>query len=100
MHDDGCTLGPEGLPARMAQWTALIGGSLTSREVIDEGFVLHFDADEGVAEELRRLARLESECCGSLSFRVRDGEGTVTMEVTGPWKETPWRMAMPVETTG
>ena len=99
MHDDGCTLGPEGLPARMAEWSALIGGSLRAREVIDEGCVLHFNADEGVADELRRLAALEGECCASLTFRVRDREEAVILEVTGPWKETPWRMAMPLETT-
>ena len=97
MNIEGCTLGSEGLPARMAEWSALIGESLTSREIIRGGFVLHFAAAEGVAEEVRRLAGLEGECCASLEFRVHDTGDVVTMEVTGPWKETPWRMAMPME---
>ena len=97
MNMEGCSLGSEGLPARMAEWSALIGASLREREVIDEGFVLHFAPDEGVGEEVRRLAGLEGECCDSLTFRVRESDGAVTMEVTGPWKETPWRMAMPME---
>ncbi len=98
MLDEGCTLGAEGLPTRMAEWSALIGASLTGREVTAEGFVLHFAADQGVGGELRRLARLEQECCASLAFEVRDGGDDVTMEVNGSWRETPWRMAMPSET--
>ena len=99
MQDDVCTLGAEGLPARMAEWGALLGASLTSRELTQNGFMLHLAAGDGVAEELRRLAGLEEECCASLEFRVHDTGDAVTMEVTGPWKETPWRMAMPIETT-
>ena len=99
MDDEGCTLGAEGLPARMAEWSALFGAALTGREVTDDGFVLHFAAEEGVEDELRRLAGLEGECCASLGFRIRGSGNTVSMHVTGPWKETPWRMAMPLETT-
>ena len=99
MHDEGCSLASEGLPARMAEWSALFGRALRKREVTGDGFVLHFAPDEGVEEELRRLAALEGECCASLRFRVRDGSNDVRMDVTGPWEETPWRMAMPLETT-
>lgn len=99
MDDPGCTLGAEGLPERMAEWSALIGASLTRREMTSEGFVLHFAGEEGVAQEVGRLAGLEAECCASLEFRVHDTGDAVTMEVTGPWKETPWRIAMPMEVT-
>lgn len=98
MHE-GCTLGSEGLPARMAEWSALFGAALRDRQLRQDGFVLLFAADEGVEEELRRLAGLEAECCASLEFRVHDTGDAVTMEVTGPWEETPWRMAMPTEVT-
>ena len=99
MDEPGCTLGAEGLPARMAEWSALFGRALTGREMAENGFDLHFAAHDGVAEELRRLSELEAECCASLEFRVREAGSGVTLEVTGPWEETPWRMAMPVETS-
>ena len=99
MDELGCTLGAEGLPARMAEWSALFGRALTGRERTADGFALQFAAHEGVAGELRRLSELEAECCASLEFRVRETGSGVTLEVMGPWEETPWRMAMPMETT-
>ena len=97
MDEPGCTLGAEGLPERMAEWSALFGRALAGREMTEEGFALHFEAHDGVADELRRLSDLEADCCASLEFRVREADTGVTLEVTGPWEETPWRMAMPVE---
>ncbi|MGH2687028.1 MAG: hypothetical protein ACRDJP_16310 [Actinomycetota bacterium] len=90
----GCSLRDREASERIAAWAGLIGGSLTGGEPTTGGFALHFAAREGLERELRRLAGLEAECCGTLTFDVRAENGAVSMYVDGPWKETPWLMAM------
>ena len=90
----GCSLRDREASDRIAAWAALIGESSTGRELTKGGFALHFAGREGLEQELRRLADLEAECCGTLDFDVRARNGSVSMYVNGPWKETPWLMAM------
>ena len=78
-----CTLRPAQVADRREAWRRLIDGWLLHREPTDQGVVLTFRADPGVADAARELAALEAECCAWMSIDVEDSD-TITMSVRSP----------------
>jgi hypothetical protein len=50
----------------------------------DAGAIRRYRADDGVAEELEELVRLEGECCPFMRFELSRGEEEVRLAVRGP----------------
>ena len=53
---------------------------------LDDGYAIHFTADDSGLAELMELIQLERQCCPFLRFRltVEPGGGPVWLELTGP----------------
>lgn len=69
-----CTLAPEHMGARLADWQALVARSV-GQEPVDGGRRLHFEPQ--LAAEVARLAAAEQACCSFFEFTVRiDSQGT------------------------
>ncbi len=67
----GCSLEPERLAARRTEFAALAQRALLAEEPIPEGGVrVRYRRLPGVEETIGRLAALEADCCGSLTWTV------------------------------
>jgi hypothetical protein len=77
-----CSLGADEIPARLAEWSAVLG-SATSRVAIDGGVRITFD--DGVPMPvLAQLVAAEQGCCRFFSFAITvDGRG-IALDVTAP----------------
>jgi MerR family copper efflux transcriptional regulator len=81
-----CTLGAGDLADRVARWKAVAARADGERSATEHGIRLSFTAAPGVADELRDLAALESDCCSFATWTVHEDSGQVTVDITG---ETP-----------
>jgi hypothetical protein len=84
MTDDptiACTLGASDLADQSAAWRRLREAAELAVEEIAEGVRVRFRADPGAAEELRRLAAIENECCSWATWSVRVGLDETALEV-------------------
>jgi DNA-binding transcriptional MerR regulator len=81
-NEVACTLDPEMVHERIAEWQGILG-LVRAREPLPNGVRLEFDAAP-LVEELTRLAVAEQTCCEFFSFAVTiDGRG-IGLEVQGP----------------
>ena len=74
-----CSLDPDRLPQRIADWKALLGHAV-AKEPVDDGIRLSFDGDVRAAD-LAQLAEAERGCCAFLRFTVTMDERGVALEV-------------------
>jgi hypothetical protein len=77
-----CSLGADDLPARVAQWRAVLR-SVVDRSPIRGGLRLTFTT-RGPMAELVRLIDAEHDCCAFFSFAVTVDDRGVGLEVTAP----------------
>jgi hypothetical protein len=69
-----CTLSQADLGDQAASWHAVLRGSILGLEELSDGFALSVAHSPATAQELRRLASLEGECCGWMRIAVGDGD--------------------------
>jgi hypothetical protein len=84
-----CTLTGAGYAARMDQIAAIARDALRSRERIDGGARLVFDASDGTESSLRDVFAAEARCCSFLRFDLRRSGDTLEVDVTGPEAAKP-----------
>jgi hypothetical protein len=90
MHEPiACTLTGADYAARMDQLAAIARDALRSREPIDGGARLVFDASDGTERTLRDVFAAEARCCSFLRFDLRRTGDTLEVEVTGPEAAKP-----------
>jgi DNA-binding transcriptional MerR regulator len=77
-----CTLTPDAVGDRVADWRAMLGGAL-GREETAGGVRVRFDRATDVAR-LAALVAAETECCGWATFAITIGPDEVVLEVSGP----------------
>ena len=71
-----CSLDPNALATRMAEWRDLDKAALSRRQT-PEGTEVRYRLEPGLAERLLELIAAEAECCPGLRF-----EATVTLVVS------------------
>jgi hypothetical protein len=76
-----CRLTPADLAAQAGRWTRLIAMALTERTETADGVRLSFRPEPGIAEELRALAAVESECCPWADWTVDTSAGAAVLDV-------------------
>lgn len=82
-----CTLAPDQLTDRLAEWRSTIAGA-TGRVEMPDGTRLRFD--RGVdAGALAVLIAAEQDCCRFLTFTLTVGIDDVTLDVTAPVDARP-----------
>jgi MerR family copper efflux transcriptional regulator len=77
-----CTLTPEAMPQRLADFTELFT-HVVNRHAVDQGLRLEFDHTLDVGE-LASLIRAEQECCQFWEFALTVDTRGVALEVRGP----------------
>ncbi|MDQ1510393.1 MAG: hypothetical protein QOG50_2237 [Actinomycetota bacterium] len=65
-----CTLDPDGMAVRMAEFAYLFRAALVGRDTTPDGIRFRFAADAGVEDQVRDLARREQTCCSFFSFAI------------------------------
>jgi DNA-binding transcriptional MerR regulator len=78
-----CTLAPEHIESRVADWQALTSQAL-GRDPVDGGLRLRFPTGTALAREVARLAAAEQACCTFFDFTVHIGPGGTDLEVRAP----------------
>lgn len=78
--EHGCTLTPDDLAARLAEWEA-IGRLALSRTDSGNAVRTAFPRRPEVVAELRRLAAAEASCCAHLAFSFREEGDVVELEI-------------------
>ena len=78
-----CTLNSEQMSERRHRWHELAARALVERTETGRGLLLVFRNDDGVADELRRLAELERDCCAFADWTVSVAEERAALEVVG-----------------
>jgi hypothetical protein len=76
-----CTLTPADLAAQRARWEQHVAEAMTERAETADGLRLTFRREPGTAEELRRLAAMENECCSWAGWTVTEHAGKLVLEV-------------------
>ncbi|HEY1273887.1 MAG TPA: hypothetical protein VGF25_03225 [Thermoleophilaceae bacterium] len=82
-----CSLTPGGYAGRRALIAGLARRALVSRSRIPAGARLRFASAAEV--ELRELIAAESRCCPFLRFDLRQADGALELDVTGPPEAEP-----------
>jgi hypothetical protein len=77
-----CSLGVAQRADRRAMWETLARAALTAPQPTADGVEHHYSASDGVECQLRRLARLEGECCSFAEWRVRRQGDELVLTVT------------------
>jgi hypothetical protein len=77
-----CSLGAAQRADRRALWDTLAGAALTVPRPTADGVEHHYSASDEVERQLRRLARLEGECCSFAEWRVRRQGDELVLTVT------------------
>jgi hypothetical protein len=78
-----CTLDPDALRGRVDDWAHLLGAA-RSREPIEAGRRLVFDADPVMAARIADLSVREQQCCAFFRFDLAIHGGHVTLDITAP----------------
>jgi hypothetical protein len=76
-----CHLTPAGLAAQAGRWARLMARALADRSETADGLRLSFRPERGIAEELRALAAVESECCPWAEWTVETSTGAVVLDI-------------------
>jgi hypothetical protein len=82
-----CTLATDDVPARADDWERLLA-RVTTREAIDGGLRLQFDAGTPV-DEIARLAVAENGCCSFFAFALTVDDRGHALEVRAPAAAQP-----------
>lgn len=93
VHDGGasCELDLEGARQRNLEFADVVERGLVSRERPERSVVrLTFKKEEGLEQDLRELARRESECCGFFTFHLYRSDGTIVLRVESPSDKTAY----------
>jgi MerR family transcriptional regulator, copper efflux regulator len=77
-----CTLAPQSMPGRLADWQALLV-HVVRREAIDSGMRVTFDPSTPLGG-LARLAVAEHDCCRFFSFIITVDSRRIALEVRAP----------------
>ena len=77
-----CTLGPQSMPGRLAEWQRLLE-HVVRREPIERGLRATF-AQATPLDELMRLAAAEQACCQFFTFAITVDTRGVALEVRAP----------------
>ena len=78
-----CTLEAGDVPARLAQWRALLAGARARTRLADGVMRIDFGPAYDLAE-LTRLVAAEHACCAFLSFMVTISVDGLSLEVSAP----------------
>lgn len=79
-----CTLPPNGLDSRLADWVDVLAGAHT-RTAVPGGVQVTLPDTLGLAATIRALAALEQQCCSFLDIALTGGApGTLVLTLTGP----------------
>ena len=81
--DIACTLAPDQMGDRLAEWRTLLD-QVVEREAIPGGLRLVLPSRPGLAAEAIDLAEREQECCAFFDFAVRVGPDGLSLEVRAP----------------
>ena len=68
-----CALTPADLAAQATRWRQLAAQAMTERTETGYGLRLTFRTQPSVADELRRLAAVENQCCPWATWTVETG---------------------------
>jgi hypothetical protein len=79
-----CSLSAGELAERTRQTEQLARRALRSREPLEHGALLTFDADDGIEAELREFVAAEARCCRFLRMDLRRSGDVLELEVTAP----------------
>jgi DNA-binding transcriptional MerR regulator len=82
-----CTLGPESMGGRLAEWRVLLA-HVTRRESIDSGVRAVFGAATPL-DELMRLTAAEHDCCQFFDFAITVDTRGIALEVRAPTDALP-----------
>jgi MerR family transcriptional regulator, copper efflux regulator len=77
-----CTLTPQSMPGRLADWQAVLVHAV-QREAVDAGVRVTFDSATPL-DELVRLAAAEQDCCRFFSFAITVDTRGIALEVRAP----------------
>jgi hypothetical protein len=78
-----CSLDDEELAVRAARWRREVGPAVIERHTIEGGLLTRLEARPDTEASLRKLVRLEAECCPHLGFDIsRRGELHLTVRFT------------------
>jgi hypothetical protein len=76
-----CTLTDEDLGTQAERWKRLDETAGIERTAVADGLRLRFHDEAQVEEELRRLVRVETECCAWATWDVARADGALVMDV-------------------
>lgn len=76
-----CTLDLRSMRRRRRRWHDLAARAFVRRARTDSGLRLVFRNEPGVEEELRKLARLERDCCAFADWTVGTADGLAILDV-------------------
>lgn len=76
-----CALTPADLAAQATRWRQLASLAMTGRTETGYGLRLTFRSKPGVADELRRLAAEENQCCPWATWTVETGAQQTVLDV-------------------
>lgn len=79
-----CTLPPDGLVRRLADFEAVFAAALTGFEREPLRLRLTFDADAATETAIRDLIAAEQRCCAFLAFAAERRATALVVEVTAP----------------
>jgi DNA-binding transcriptional MerR regulator len=78
-----CTLEPEAMPERLADWNAVLGRAKTRVATADGGLRIEFGDDVDLGD-LARLIAAEQHCCAFFAFALTVDERGQALEVRAP----------------
>ena len=78
-----CSLEPDRLTDRLAEWRALGESALISRTETEGRVTAVFERRDDVRRRLETLIAAERDCCPFLEFVVSETEDAIRLEVTG-----------------
>jgi len=76
-----CALTPGDLAAQATRWRQLAAQAMTERTETGYGLRLTFRTQPSVADELRRLAATENQCCPWATWTVETSAGRIVLDV-------------------
>jgi hypothetical protein len=79
-----CSLEADELEQRTGRWRQVSRRALIESSLVGGASRLRYRAAEGVEAELRQLVELERVCCAFLEFSLRELDGEIVLEVSGP----------------
>lgn len=84
-----CTLGPDGMTARLARIDALAADGLLERTPTESGVRVRLLDRPDIEQRTHELVAAESQCCAFLDFDVRRENGDLVLDISGPENARP-----------